>query len=62
VMAHFVGDVEVPGYAALALFVLFFGALNLTSVGLVGSYVWRAFENTKGRPGSIVLSEERFEP
>jgi hypothetical protein len=42
--------------------VLFFGALNLTSVGLVGSYVWRAFENTKGRPGSIVLSEERFEP
>jgi polyisoprenyl-phosphate glycosyltransferase len=60
--ARIVGDIEVPGYTALALLVLFFGALNLASVGIVGSYVWRAFENTKGRPGAIVLFQQRFEP
>ena len=61
-IARLLGDIEVPGYAATALLVLFFGALNLASTGIVGAYVWRAFENTKGRPGAIVLSEERFEP
>jgi polyisoprenyl-phosphate glycosyltransferase len=61
-IARVVGDIEVPGYTATALLVLFFGALNLASVGIVGSYVWRAFENTKGRPGAIVLSQQRFEP
>ena len=60
--ARLVGDIEVPGYTALALLVLFFGALNLASIGIVGSYVWRAFENTKGRPGAVVLFQERFEP
>mgnify|MGYP001205415104 CR=1 FL=1 len=61
-IARLAGDIEVPGYTALSLLVVFFGGLNLASLGLVGSYVWRAFENTKGRPGSIVLSQERFEP
>ncbi len=61
-IARLIGNIEVPGYTATALLVLFFGALNLASIGIVGSYVWRAFENTKGRPGAIVLSEERYEP
>jgi glycosyltransferase involved in cell wall biosynthesis len=59
--ARLTGTIAVPGYSALSLLVLFFGAANLASIGLVGSYVWRAFENTKGRPDSIVLWQERFE-
>ena len=62
IIARLIGDIAVPGYAATALLVLFFGALNLTSIGIVGAYIWRAFENTKGRPGAIVLSEQRYEP
>lgn len=62
IVARLVGDITVPGYAATALLVLFFGALNLTSIGIVGAYIWRAFENTKGRPGAIVLSQQRYEP
>jgi polyisoprenyl-phosphate glycosyltransferase len=62
IVARLIGDIAVPGYAATALLVLFFGALNLTSIGIVGAYIWRAFENTKGRPGAIVLSEQRYEP
>ena len=38
---------EVPGYATTVLVVLFFGALNVFGLGLVGGYAWRAYENTK---------------
>ena len=56
------GPTPVPGYAATILVVTFFGALNVFGLGIIGSYVWRAFENTKGRPGSIVQAWEEFHP
>lgn len=54
VIAKYFGQIIVPGYAATMLVVLFFGALNLFSLGLVGNYAWRAYENTKKRPLAIV--------
>ena len=48
------GLIEVPGYAATMLVVLFLGALNLLALGLVGTYAWRTYENTKRRPTAIV--------
>ncbi|MEI6547668.1 MAG: glycosyltransferase family 2 protein [Burkholderiales bacterium] len=48
------GMIEVPGYAATMLVVLFLGALNLLALGLVGTYAWRTYENTKHRPTAIV--------
>lgn len=48
--------IPVPGYASTMLTLLFFGALNTFGLGIVGSYTWRAFENTKRRPLSIVMS------
>jgi glycosyltransferase involved in cell wall biosynthesis len=51
---------NVPGYAPTVLSIGFFGALNLFGIGTVGAYVWRTYENTKGRPNSIILSEESF--
>lgn len=56
------GLIEVPGYAALAITILFFGALNTLGLGIIGAYVWRAFENTKRRPESVVSRVVRFEP
>lgn len=50
------GLIEVPGYAGTLLTVLFFGALNTFGIGIVGTYAWRAFENTKHRPLAIVQS------
>lgn len=58
--ARLSGLVEVPGYAATALLITFFAALNSFGLGLLGSYVWRAFENTKGRPESIVMEAQSF--
>ena len=53
--------VEVPGYAATTLVIVFFGMLNLLAMGVLGIYVWRTFENTKARPGFIMMSREAFE-
>lgn len=54
------GLLTVPGYTALFLAIGFFGAINLFGLGVIGSYAWRAYENTKARPLSIILSEEVF--
>jgi hypothetical protein len=54
------GKIPVPGYAATVLTVLFFGGLNSLGLGIVGSYVWRAFENTKGRPSGCVMTKNEF--
>jgi uncharacterized Tic20 family protein len=48
------GTIDVPGYAATMLVILFLGALNLFGLGLVGTYAWRAYENTKQRPLAVV--------
>jgi glycosyltransferase involved in cell wall biosynthesis len=53
VCARLSGLVTVPGYAATMLAVLFFGTLNILGLGLVGSYAWRAYENSKNRPLAI---------
>jgi len=52
--------IPVPGYAATVLVVTFFGALNCFGLGMIGGYVWRTFENTKGRPNYIVATQERY--
>lgn len=53
-IARIFGSYEVPGYAGSMLAILFFGALNTFGIGIVGNYAWRAYENTKQRPLSIV--------
>jgi glycosyltransferase involved in cell wall biosynthesis len=53
--------IPVPGYAATATLIVFFGALNCFGFGVLGGYLWRTFENSKGRPNYIVLSQEEFQ-
>lgn len=61
VAAKLSGLVAVPGYAGTMLTILFFGALNSLGLGIVGTYAWHAFENTKARPLSILQSVDHFE-
>lgn len=60
-IARLSGAIEVPGYTATVLAVLFFSALNLFGLGVIGSYVWRAYENTKSRPLAVVMQRDAFE-
>jgi glycosyltransferase involved in cell wall biosynthesis len=61
-IARLTGAISVPGYAMTAILIVFFSALNLLSLGIVGSYAWRAYENTKARPLSVALRVESFGP
>jgi polyisoprenyl-phosphate glycosyltransferase len=60
-VARLTGAISVPGYAATVLVIAFFAALNSFGLGIIGSYVWRAFENTKARPQPLVMSRFEFE-
>jgi glycosyltransferase involved in cell wall biosynthesis len=46
--------VDVPGYASLASFILFFNGIVLIGLGVVGEYVARIFIEVKGRPLFLV--------
>jgi glycosyltransferase involved in cell wall biosynthesis len=54
VIARASGAINVPGYAATMIVVLLLGTMNLLGLGLVGTYAWRAYENSKQRPLAIV--------
>ncbi len=56
------GGVDVPGYTATVLVVMFFGGLNSFGLGVIGEYLWRTFENTKQRPEYVVLHTQGFDP
>lgn len=60
-VARLSGAIEVPGYAATVFTIAFLGALNCLGLGIIGNYVWRTFENTKGRPTYIVASRKTSE-
>lgn len=60
VTAWATGQITVPGYTALMLVVLLMGTALLTGLGVVGSYVWRTYENSKVRPFAVSRSHEVF--
>jgi polyisoprenyl-phosphate glycosyltransferase len=59
-IAKISGWVAVPGYAATVLIIIFFGALNLLGLGIIGTYAWRTYENTKQRPSALVMTQTEF--
>lgn len=55
-VARLTGNIDVPGYATTVTSVLLLGGLNLLGLGLVGTYAWRGYENSKGRPLAVVAA------
>jgi polyisoprenyl-phosphate glycosyltransferase len=60
VIARAAGAVSVPGYTATILVIILFGSFNMIGLGIIGSYVWRAYDTVKGRPGAIVRDVLEF--
>ncbi len=60
IAAKLMGMIPIPGYSTLILLQLFFSSLLLLTQGIVASYLWRAFENTKRRPLSLVRDRKSF--
>ena len=57
-VARLSGVIDQAGYTPLMLVLLLSTFVLLFGLGIVGSYVWRTYENSKGRPPSIAMSHE----
>ncbi len=55
-----IGGIPVPGYAAQMIAQLFSTGSILFAMGVLGTYIWRTYENSKHRPPSIVMYDEVF--
>ena len=56
-LAH---GVDVPGYASLMVVVLFLGGVQLLSLGVIGEYLGRIYDEVKARPLYVVRERLGF--
>jgi len=61
VVRTLVFGVDVPGYPSIMVAVLFFGGLQLISLGVLGEYVGRILIEAKGRPIYVVRDRVGFD-
>jgi glycosyltransferase involved in cell wall biosynthesis len=57
VIEHFIYGSDVPGWATLACGMMFFSGVQLLSIGILGEYVGRIFDEVKQRPVYLVGNE-----
>jgi glycosyltransferase involved in cell wall biosynthesis len=53
---------DVPGFPTLIISVMFFAGVQLISLGVIGEYLGRMYEEIKGRPLFLVAEELGIEP
>jgi hypothetical protein len=53
--------IDVPGYPSLIISVMFFAGVQLISLGVIGEYLGRVYEEVKGRPLFLVAEQIGFE-
>ena len=58
VLETLIRGVSAPGFATLAVSIMFFAGVQLISLGVLGEYIGRVFAEVKGRP--LYLVQERI--
>ena len=51
-------NITVPGWASIVVLIFAFGGLILLSLSMIAEYIWRIYDEVKGRPGYIIRSKE----
>lgn len=49
---------KLPGWTSTVVIIAFFSGLILFSLGIIAEYIWRIYEEVKGRPGFIIRKKE----
>jgi len=60
-LAWLLGGIQQPGYTPIMIAIAGSTSALLLGLGVVGSYVWRTYENSKDRPLELVATHEYFE-
>ncbi len=60
-LAHFFGWYAVPGWASLTILVSLLGGAMLLSIGILGEYVGKIYEQAKNRPLYLVAQTLNFQ-
>ena len=55
-----ISGIDVPGYASIMVAVLFFGGVQLITLGIIGEYLARMYNEVKGRPLYLVRDRWGF--
>jgi glycosyltransferase involved in cell wall biosynthesis len=61
VVRTIVHGIDVPGYASVMVMILFLGGLQLLSLGIIGEYLGRVYDEVKARPLYIVRQRIGFD-
>lgn len=61
ILQKLICGIDVPGYASIIVLILFFGAMQLFGLGIIGEYVGRTFEQSKNRPVYIAKEYLTYE-
>ena len=54
IVVRLLGKIPVQGYTTTLVLILFSSGLIMFTLGLLGEYVWRILDATRGRPISII--------
>ena len=60
VLRTLIFGIDVPGYASLMVAVLFLGGVQLVSLGIIGEYLGRVYEEVKERPLYLIRESHGF--
>jgi polyisoprenyl-phosphate glycosyltransferase len=54
IIAKFTGNIPISGWTSMMVVLLFVSAFQMTALGIIGEYVWRANDSARNRPNYIV--------
>jgi len=60
ISAWLIGYITIAGYTPIMLLISLLGSVLIFGQGIIGSYIWRANENTKRRPLSLMQSHTSY--
>jgi dolichol-phosphate mannosyltransferase len=54
IIRYFTNEIEVAGYTTIIIIILFFNSILLISLGIIGEYIYRIYNEVRNRPYTII--------